>query len=308
MPAIGPRTPFGRHGSPTTAGSGDAGRMPDDRRSPKQQRWSWDPSLYAGSAGHYVVGRVPYPPGVAQTLVDRLGLDGAGILLDVGCGPGSLTLLLAPYVAEAIGVDADADMLTAAASIASRRGIQNVRWKHLRAEQLPDDLPSPCLITLAQSFHWMDRPRVARTLREMLEPGGALVHVSATTHWGAEAEHTDRPGAPPWRAIETLVATYLGSDRRAGQGTRGAERDDEDTIYSAAGFAGPHRLEVPGWTVERSRDDVVAAVHSLSWAAPHLFGDRLTQFDSDLNRLLADAMTGDTFPETMRPVVLDIWR
>jgi ubiquinone/menaquinone biosynthesis C-methylase UbiE len=33
------------------------------------------------------------------------------VLLDVGCGPGSLTLLLAPYVSEAIGVDADGDML-----------------------------------------------------------------------------------------------------------------------------------------------------------------------------------------------------
>ena len=264
--------------------------------------------MYAGSAGHYVLGRVPYPPQVAQTLVESLGLDRTGVMLDVGCGPGSLTLLLAPYVAEAIGVDADSDMLTTAASIATRRGIQNVRWKHLRAEHLPGGLPSPRVITLAQSFHWMDRPRVAQILRDMLEPGGALVHVSATTHWGAGAEQTDRAGAPPWRAIETLVATYLGSDRRAGQGTRGAERDDEDAIYGAAGFGGPQRLEVPGWAVQRSRDDVVAAVHSLSWAAPHLFGDRLTQFDSDLNRLLADAAGDDTFHETMRPVVLDIWR
>src|SRR6476620_7123880 len=60
---------------------------------------------------------------------------------------------------------------------------------------------------------------------------------------------------------------------RARRSTRARERDDEDAIYGAAGFGGPQRLEVPGWAVQRSRDDVVAAVHSLSWAAPHLFGD-----------------------------------
>jgi len=231
--------------------------MPDDRTSPSQQHWRWDPSLYAGSAGHYVLGRVPYPPQVAQTLVESLGLDRTGVMLDVGCGPGSLTLLLAPYVAEAIGVDADSDMLTTAASIATRRGIQNVRWKHLRAEHLPGDLPSPRVITLAQSFHWMDRPRVAQILRDMLEPGGALVHVSATTHWGAGAEQTDRAGAPPWRAIETLVATYLGSDRRAGQGTRGAERREEVI---------KHRAETEeGQTVNGGNDEIEAVQENQFW-------------------------------------------
>jgi trans-aconitate methyltransferase len=48
----------------------------------------WDPSLYAGSAGYYTLGRVPYPTAVAETLVAGLGLDGSDRVLDVGCGPG----------------------------------------------------------------------------------------------------------------------------------------------------------------------------------------------------------------------------
>lgn len=63
--------------------------------------WTWDPSLYAGSAAYYARGRVPYPPELATLLAAELGLDGSGRLLDVGCGPGSLTLLLAPLFAAA---------------------------------------------------------------------------------------------------------------------------------------------------------------------------------------------------------------
>ena len=82
--------------------------------SEEERRWTWDPSLYAGSASYYTVGRVAYPGEVAHSLVAALELDGSERLLDVGCGPGSLTLLLATHHAEAIGVDADVDMLTEA--------------------------------------------------------------------------------------------------------------------------------------------------------------------------------------------------
>jgi len=58
--------------------------------------WAWDPSLYAGSAQFYPLGRVGDPDRLVDELVDALGLDGTELLLDIGCGPGSLTLLLAP--------------------------------------------------------------------------------------------------------------------------------------------------------------------------------------------------------------------
>ncbi|WP_438003003.1 class I SAM-dependent methyltransferase [Sorangium sp. So ce321] len=44
-----------------------------------------------------------------------MGLDGSGRLLDVGCGPGTITIELADRFEEAIGLDPDEDMLTAAA-------------------------------------------------------------------------------------------------------------------------------------------------------------------------------------------------
>ncbi|MGH3603146.1 MAG: class I SAM-dependent methyltransferase [Pseudonocardiaceae bacterium] len=148
----------------------------------EERTWTWDPSLYTGSAAHYVVGRVDYPADLIDALVAALGIDDFGRLLDVGCGPGSLTLLLAPHFAEAIGIDADIDMLAEAARLAEEKRIHNVSWRHMRGEDLPADLSPVQVVTFAQSFHWMDRSRVAAAVRGLLVPGGALVHVHATTH------------------------------------------------------------------------------------------------------------------------------
>ena len=60
------------------------------------ESWSWDESLFAGAAGYYQQGRLPYAPGLADVFARSLGLDGRGRLLDLGCGPGTVTLRLAP--------------------------------------------------------------------------------------------------------------------------------------------------------------------------------------------------------------------
>jgi SAM-dependent methyltransferase len=260
--------------------------------------WSWDPSLYAGSAAHYPTGRMAYPPALATALAAELGLDGTGTLLDLGCGPGSLTLLLAPSFARAIGVDADQGMVDEAARQAAARHVDNVSWRCMRAEDLPADLPSVDVITLAQSFHWMDRPRVAAAARRLLTPGGALVHVSATTHRGV----TTGEQGPPWDAITDLIETYLGPR----QAVPGDSPGNEDGIYRAAGFDGPRDIEVPGRVVHRSTEDIVAAVYSLSGSTPYRFGDRLPGFDHDLRALLREA--GGEFTERTRPIVLHLWR
>src|SRR2546423_9718427 len=64
---------------------------------------SYDPTIYLGTAAHYIRGRPPYSRALAPTLAAAVGLDGSGRLLDVGCGPGVLTLDLAGHVAEAVG-------------------------------------------------------------------------------------------------------------------------------------------------------------------------------------------------------------
>ena len=90
--------------------------------------FEWDESLYGGSAAYYATGRLPYPQAMAEALAVELGLDGHGRLLDVGCGPGSLALLLAPLFEQVVGVDADREMIEAARREAAGRGVVNAEW------------------------------------------------------------------------------------------------------------------------------------------------------------------------------------
>jgi hypothetical protein len=77
----------------------------------------------------------------------------------------------------------------------------------------------------------------------------------------------------------------------------------------AAGYRGPVSLTVGGGTVlERTEDEIVASVFSLSSAAPHLFGDRLNDFERDLRALLRQGSPTGQFAERTRETVLVIWR
>lgn len=272
--------------------------------------WSWDETLFAGSAAYYARGRFPYPQELADALRVELQLDGTGRLLDVGCGPAPLTLLLAPLFERAVGVDADADMVAEAQREAARLGVGNAEFVRRRAEELPAGLGTFRVATFAQSFHWMDRPRVASIVREMLEPGGAWVHVNATTHQGV-GEAARLPGpSPPHNEVGELIQAYLGPVRRAGRGILPeGTPTGEEKVMVAAGFDGPRRIEGgTGRMHERSEDEVVASVYSRSGSAPHLFGDRLAEFETELRGLLRRAAPDGRFYEREREIELVIWR
>ena len=249
--------------------------------------------LYAGSAEHYARGRLPYPRALADALRVELDLDGAGRLLDVGCGPGSLTHLLAPLFAEAVGVDADPDMVR----VAAREAAPNERFLPVRAESLPAGLGTFDAITLAQSFHWFSSGEIARTLGAMREPGGALVFVGATTHEG--------DGNVPRAEIAELITRWLGPRKRAGRGFR-VLGDDPRAVLDRAGIGDRREVEIPrDETFERSEDEIVASVFSQSFSAPHLFGERAGEFEGELRALLRDR---GPFVERPRSITLTIWR
>ncbi|MFZ0383979.1 MAG: class I SAM-dependent methyltransferase [Solirubrobacteraceae bacterium] len=269
--------------------------------------WEWDETLFAGAAAYYDRGRLPNAPGLADAFEEALGLDGRGRLLDVGCGPGTVTLPLAGLFQEVVGLDADRGMIQEAERLASERGVMHARWVQSRAEDLPADLGKFDVVTFAASFHWMDRPLVAGIIGRTLETDGAVVHVDNRHQDGLTLD--DALPAPPVERIADLRRAYLGEDRRAGQGIRNSSPGNEAAVFRAAGFTGPELVVVPdGRTIVRSAGDLVAETFSLSSTAPHLFGDRLSLFEADLRRVLAEASPDGAFGVRLPDNELKIWR
>ena len=271
-------------------------------------RSGWDPTLYEGSAPYYAQGRLPYPTEMAVAMRDALSLDGTGRLIDVGCGPGSVALLLAPLFAEVVGVDPDPGMIAEANATAAMLGVANARWAQMTAESLPGDLGRFRVATFAQSFHWMERELVASIVREMLEKRGSWVHINATTHQGVEAARDLPWPSPPRAAIDALIRAYLGETRRAGRTTLPTGTPSgEDEVMLATGFSSPRRMATAGHDHERSEDEIVASVFSLSSAAPHLFAERREAFETELRTLLRETSPERRFAEQARAVELVFW-
>ncbi len=277
--------------------------------------WQWDASLFAGAAAHYGRGRLPYAPGLAVVLADTLALNGRGRLLDAGCGPGIVALLLAHLFESVVGLDPDHDMLVEAARLASARAVKNASWVCRRAEELPAQLGQFRVVTFAASFHWMDRPRVAAAVRSMLGADGAAVQIDAPAYrpddlTSAATGHEDlHHPPPPHEAIVKLRQHYLGPDRRAGQGIRNTSPRDEDEVFRSAGYLPAQRVVVPDRRpMDRTIDDLVAGEFSLSSSAPHLFGSRIQAFEADLRAKLAEASPSGIFSVRLPDNILSVWR
>jgi SAM-dependent methyltransferase len=257
---------------------------------------AYDPTIYAGAAGHYRAGRPPYSPQLEAVLARELGLDGSGRLLDGGCGPGILTVRLAHLVDEAVGLDPDPDMLAEGRRVASERGVGNIRWIQARAEELPAAAPGPYrAVTFGQSLHWTDEAGVAEAVYDMLAPGGGMAMI---VHTVEGRPRPPSPGSPPipHAEIEALVEKYLGPGRRAGQGAAPVRTHRFEDVLVRTRFGAPESIFVPGIPdLLRDSESVLSGYLSFSWAAPHLFGDRVEDFARELRELLASRSPDGVF-------------
>lgn len=240
------------------------------------------PDLFAGTATYYARFRPGYPAAFLTHIIERFGLNGHGRLLDLGCGTGQLALPLAPYVAEAIGLDPDPAMLVEAAAAADRFGIRNVRWLHgsdRDLQRLRPEIGSLRLALMGRSFHWMERDTLLRNLDELIEPGGGVVVVSDEERvWG---------GHEPWHeTIRQAIHRWLGPQRRAGSGNYTVEHRPFDDTFAASPFS---RIEHYFLTVERTPtiDEIVGYLYSTSFCSPAVLGEHQAAFEADLRQRLS---------------------
>ncbi|HKG21949.1 MAG TPA: methyltransferase domain-containing protein [Blastocatellia bacterium] len=122
----------------------------------------WDASLYDGR--HSFVWK--YGAEVVELLSPRAGER----VLDLGCGTGHLTNMIASSGAEVIGIDSSPSMIEQA------RGLYpDLRFEIGDGEDFHSDEPLDALFSNA-AIHWMkNQPRVAACIYRALAPGGRFV-------------------------------------------------------------------------------------------------------------------------------------
>jgi len=74
----------------------------------------------------------------AQELIEKMGVDGSESLLDIGCGDGKITALLAQTLenGRAVGIDASDNMIGFAKATFSKKDYPNLSFKHMDASKL----------------------------------------------------------------------------------------------------------------------------------------------------------------------------
>jgi ubiquinone/menaquinone biosynthesis C-methylase UbiE len=98
-------------------------------------------------------------------------------LLDVGCGPGTITIGLAAAVApgEVLGIDREPSQVERARVLAREKGIANVRFEVGNAEELPfPDGSFDAAFEHTLLEHVADPARVVREMFRVLKPSGVI--------------------------------------------------------------------------------------------------------------------------------------
>jgi SAM-dependent methyltransferase len=252
----------------------------------------FQPDRFRSAAAHYLQGRPGYAAALIHDVATLCGLDGTGTLLDLGCGPGQLAAAFRPYVAAALGLDPEPEMLAVATGKAAELGL-DIRFQPGSSQDLAPGLGPFRLVTIGRAFHWMDRPETARRLDGLVEAGGAVVLL-----------HVDHPAVPDnaWRAdYEAALAQATGNAERQAWRQPGWVRNEGILLDSA--FCDLHRVGV----LERRRTPGATLVDralSMSSSTQARLGDKVAALRRDIEAMVARVAQDGVVTEVVESVAL----
>jgi ubiquinone/menaquinone biosynthesis C-methylase UbiE len=212
----------------------------------------------------------------------------------LGCGTGQLALPLAAYVAEAVGMDPEPEMLTEAVRQAREQSVANVIWIQGNSADLPADHGQFRLVTMGRCFHWMNCEQVLTALDEVVDDDGSLVIANDSC--------LVRPTTPWQRAIEEIQRHFVPVDQQHGSTPAADTGQTHEQVLANSPFSQVNRQVyefLRPWTIEQA----IGYLYSTSLPLRRLLGDRRTAFEeAATTTLLAIGPTGH-FTE---PVALEV--
>ncbi|XP_034549999.1 putative methyltransferase DDB_G0268948 [Notolabrus celidotus] len=131
-------------------------------------------------ASSYLKYRISPSDHLIQKVLDFLEKRKGGpyeLAVDVGCGSGQGTVLLAKHFSSVVGTDISPAQLELALQHAKE---PNVTYRQSVAEELALADSSVDLMTSMSSFHWFDRPRFLKEAHRVLKPRGCLALLNYT--------------------------------------------------------------------------------------------------------------------------------
>lgn len=130
----------------------------------------------------------------ARDLLARVPLQAAHTLVDLGCGPGNATALLAERWPQAriVGVDSSAEMLRSA-----RRNLPQLEWVEADLRSWRPDAPVDLIFANAVMQWLPDHTTLLPALLQQLRPGGVLaIQMPRNYHEPSHRLMRETPG--PW--------------------------------------------------------------------------------------------------------------
>ncbi|MFF9320172.1 class I SAM-dependent methyltransferase [Streptomyces sp. NPDC014735] len=139
-------------------------------------------------------------------------------VLDVGCGPGTITADLAALVApgRVTAVDTSREVLDRAAEVAAERGLDGIEFAtaDVHALDFPDD--SFDIVHAHQVLqHVTDPVRALCEMRRVCRPGGIVA--ARDSDYAAMTWYPEAPGMDAWQELYGRVARANGGEPDAGR-------------------------------------------------------------------------------------------
>ncbi|KAI8917867.1 S-adenosyl-L-methionine-dependent methyltransferase [Powellomyces hirtus] len=175
-------------------------------------------------------------------------------LLDIGCGPGTITTDLASYVSHVTAIDISASVIQQASERAQELGVRNVVFEEGDVFALTYPDASFDVVHAHQVLqHVRDPVAALRELRRVTKPGGVVavreVDFAGTVWYPLDSAHQD---LTTWLALYSRVARSNGGEPDAGRRLHAWARDagfeSDKIVKSSSTWCYASREEVAWWS------------------------------------------------------------